>query len=364
MRVGPPSDHDMRVFPPVYPWNAFDSRRWMEFYRSPVIPRVPGPRNLTVHAESEEMRHRLMSEFDHVHFDRVGRLDGEFVSSSTGLLLFDRAGACLQANFPGGSSMAATLTFSEANSPALWDYRQSLRDDWETLPLIENAAVFSHIYSNNYYHFSFELLQKFRLIQDHDIRVVVMPSPIYHNGVFREMISQALGDRLLLPATEVARLRNPMLVEAWQSDEGLRWLRAFVGKTLPAEGRRYYIRRNPLKTRRGNNVAETEAFLAFLERHDFTTIDFGNGELSLSEQIDKLQGASFVLAAHGAGLTNLSYLNGPARIVEIFSRAVISTSFIRVSDALDLEHHAIIAETLDEQGDIIVDCDLLESLMI
>lgn len=353
----------MRVFPPVYPWSAFDSRRWMEAYRAPVIPRVPPSKNLTVHAESEEMRHRLMSEFDHVHFDRVGRLEGEFVSSDTGLLLFDRAGACLQANFPGGSSMAATLPFAEANQPALWDHAQSLRDCWDTLPLIENAAVFSHIYSANYYHFCFEFLQKFRLIEGYDIRVVVMPSPIYRDGVFREMISQALGDRLLLPASQVARLRNPMLVEAWQSDEGLRWLRAFVGRTLPPEGRRYYIRRNPLKPRRGNNIAETDAFLAFLERHDFTTIDFGNGELSLSQQIDKLQGASFVLAAHGAGLTNLSYLSGPARIVEIFSRAVISTSFIRVSDALGLEHHAIIAETLDEQGDILVDCDLLESLV-
>lgn len=353
----------MRVFPPIYPWSAFDSRRWMETHRSPVIPRVPSAKNLTVHAETEEMRHRLMAEFDHVHHDRVGRLEGEFVSSDTGLLLFDRAGACLQANFPPGSSMAATIPFAEANNPALWDHTQSIRDHWDTLPLIENAAVFSHIYCGNYYHFCFELLQKFRLIEDFDIQVVVMPSPIYQDGVFREMISRALGDRLLLPATEVARLKNPMLAEGWQSDESLRWLRAFVGKSLPAEGRRYYIRRNPLKIRNGNNIAETEAFLAFLERHDFTTIDFGNGELSLSEQIDKLQGASCVLAAHGAGLTNLSYLEGPARIIEVFSRAVISTSFIRISDALDLEHHAIIAEALDEKGDILVDCDLLESLM-
>jgi hypothetical protein len=353
----------MRVFPPIYPWSAFDSRRWLEARRVPVVPRLPAPKNLVVHAESEEARLRLMSEFDHIHVERVGRLEGEFVSSETGLVLMDRAGACLQANFPVGSSSAAIMPFAEANQPELWDHAQWLRDNWDTLPLIENAAVFSHIYCSNYYHFCFEFLQKFRLIEDFDIRVVVMPSPIYRDGVFREMVSKVLGDRLLLPTTELARLKNPMLAEGWQSDESLRWLRAFVGKTLPAEGRRYYIRRNPLKPRRGNNIAETDAFLAFLDRHDFTTIDFGNGELSLTEQIDKLQGASFVLAAHGAGLTNLSYLDGPARVVEIFSRAVISTSFIRVSDALGLEHHAIIAETLDEQGDILVDCDLLESLV-
>lgn len=309
------------------------------------------------------MRLRLMSEFDHVYFDRVGRLEGEFVSTDTGLLLLDRAGVCLQTNFPIGSSMAASIPFGEANQPGLWDHAQSLRDRWDDLPLIENAAVFSHIYYSNYYHFCFEFLQKFRLIEPFDIKVVVMPSPIYRQGVFREMISRVLGDRLLLPTTELARLKNPMLADGWQSEESLRWLKAFVGKSVPSEGRRYYIRRNPLKARNGNNIAETEAFAAFLERHGFTTIDFGNGELSLSEQIDKLQGASFVLAAHGAGLTNLSYLEGPARVVEVFSRSVISTSFIRISDALGLDHHAIVAETLDEHGDIVVDCDLLESLM-
>ncbi|HJV40419.1 glycosyltransferase family 61 protein [Caulobacter sp.] len=316
-----------------------------------------------MHAESEEMRNRLMSEFDHVYFDRVGRLEGEFVSNDTGLLLLDRAGACLQANFPPGSSMAATMPFSEANQPGLWDHAQSLREGWDELPLIENAAVFSHIYYSNYYHFCFEFMQKFRLIEPFDIKVVIMPAPIYRQGVFREMISRVLGDRLLLPANELVRLKNPMLADGWQSEESLRWLREFVGKTLPAQGRRYYVRRNPPKGRNGNNIAETEAFLAFLERHDFTTIDFGNGELSLAEQIDKLQGASFVLAAHGAGLTNLSYLEGPARVIEVFGRSVISTSFIRISDALGLDHHAIIAETLDERGDIVVDCDLLESLM-
>lgn len=353
----------MRVFPPIYPWSAFDSRRWLEMHRSPAIARVPPARNFTLHAESEEMRHRLMSEFDRVCFDRVGRLEGEFVSNESGLLLMDRAGAYLQANFPVGSSMAATMPFTDANQPALWDHAQSLRDRWEELPLVENAAVFSHIYYSNYYHFCFEFLQKFRMIEPFDVKVVVMPAPIYRQGVFREMISRVLGDRLLLPTTEVVRLKNPILADAWQSEESLRWLKEFVGKSLPAEGRRYYIRRNPPKGRNGNNIAETDAFLAFLKRHDFTTIDFGNGELSLSEQIDKLKGASFVLAAHGAGLTNLTYLEGPAKVVEVFSRSVISTSFIRISDALGLEHHAIIAETLDERGDIVVDCDLLESLM-
>ena len=353
----------MRALPPIYPWSAFESRRWLEARRIPIIPRDPAEDRFVLHGPSEEMRHRLTAEFDRVSFERVGVLRGEFVVLPEGLLLIDRAGACISVNFPNEASVVAQMPFESANRRELWDEVQLMRENWDALPLIENGAIFSHIYYNNYYHFSFELLQKFRLLEGLGVKTVVMPPMIYGGGVYRELIGRALGERMLVPTDRLIRLRDPVIAQAYQSDDGLQWLRQLVGKTVQPQGKRYYIRRSPKNVRRGNNIAESPDFLSFLLKHNFSIIDFGNGELSVQEQIGKLEGASLVLAPHGAGLTNIAYLNAPVRIIEVFSRAVISTSFIRLSEALGFEHHAIISEELDAEGNIVVDCNLLERLV-
>lgn len=353
----------MRALPPIYPWTAFESRRWLEARCVPIVPRDPSEGGFALHCQSEEMRRRLTSEFDRVSFERVGVLKGEFVALPEGLILVDRAGAYLSVNFPNESSVVGQMPFESANRRELWDELQLIIDNWEALPLVENGTVFSHIYYNNYYHFCFEFLQKFRLIEPLGVTTVVMPPSIYGGRVYGELIARALGDRVVVPSDRLVRLRDPVIAQAHQSDEGLRWLRNLVDKTVQPQGKRYYVRRSPRHTRRGNNIAESEAFLDFLRRHEFITIDFGNGELSVEDQVNKLAGASVILATHGAGLTNLAYLSPPVRVIEIFSRAVISTSFIRLSEALGLEHHSIISEQLDAQGNIVVDCDLLDRLV-
>jgi hypothetical protein len=353
----------MRALPPIYPWSAFESRRWLEARCSPIVPREPSGPEFSLHCQSEEMRHRLTSEFDRVNFERVGVLRGEFVVLPRGLALVDRAGAYISVNFPNETSAIARMPYEDANRRGLWDEMKLVRDNWDAAPLVENGALFSHIYHNNYYHFCFEFLQKFRLIEPLGVRSIVMPPSIYGGRVYHELIVRALGGRRVVPAGQLVRMKDPVIAQAYQSDDGLRWLRKLVGRTVQPQGRRYYVRRSPKHARQGNNIAESEDFLNFLRRHDFITIDFGNGELSVHEQIDKLQGASIILAPHGAGLTNLAHLNPPIRVIEIFSRAVISTSFIRISEALGLEHHAIISEQLDAQGDIVVDCNLLDRLV-
>ena len=349
---------------PVYPWRAFDSRRWIEAHRIPTVPRAPSE-GFSLHCSSEKLRYRLTSEWDRVNSDRAGVLQGDFVPLENGLMLLDNAGAYITVNIPTEPHIA-DLSFKQANDPNLWSYAQSVRDHWDELPIIENGAIFSHIYHKNYYHFSMELLQKFRLSEALNVTTIAVPPKTLETRISREMMSRALGERTLITTDQFQpnRFRNPALVQAYQSDEALRWLRKLVGKTVQPGDRRYYIRRAPSKKKRlGNNIAETDEFLAFLRRHQFIPIDFGNGDLSIEEQIDKLEGASVVLASHGAGLTNISYLNPPVRIIEVFGGGVISNSFIRISQTLGLEHHAVISENADSIGDIIVDCALLDRLV-
>lgn len=64
-------------------------------------------------------------------------------------------------------------------------------------------------------------------------------------------------------------------------------------------GRRYFIKRSPAKSRLGNNIAETPEFKQFLAKWNFEAVDFGNGEYSIEEQIQKLSGASVIFLRMG-----------------------------------------------------------------
>ncbi|HEY3798227.1 MAG TPA: glycosyltransferase family 61 protein [Caulobacteraceae bacterium] len=352
----------MREVPPIYPWSAFDSARWIEAPPVPLVPRRPT--RFGLHAATEEMKLRLMSEFDRVTFERIGVLRGEFLALTNGLLLCDRAGAVISINLPFEASATARIPYEYANGSDMWDFMEGARRDWELFPLVENAAVVSHIYHNNYYHFSFEFLQKFRLFNGFGgAESVLIPPQILEGLVYRELIAAALGPRMAIPMDRPYRVKDPVICQTYQSDEGLKWLRALVGRTAAPGGRKLYITRAPKAGRSNNNLAETPQFQLLLAKHRFERVDFGMGDLALAEQIARLDGAAVILASHGAGLTNLAYLNAPVRVIEVFGRKVISSSFIRISEALGLEHHAIISEQSDAAGDIVVDSGLLDQLI-
>jgi capsular polysaccharide biosynthesis protein len=290
-------------------------------------------------------------------------LKGDYGVSGDGLMLHDRGGACISINFPDGSFPAYT-PYDQANDHALRTNRSELYEDWDAVPLVHNAAVFSNLYHSNYYHYSFETVQKFRLLRDFDVQTVILPHVALDMPFKLDLVRRAMGDRVLQLTSHAVRVRDPVIVQTYQSPDGLAWLRGLYEPNAAPDGRRYYIRRPPTTNRLGNNIAETPDFLQVLEAHSFSIVDFGTGENSIQDQIGMLDGASVILTAHGAGLTNLAYLRAPLCVIEVFGPAVLSTSFMRISTALGFDHHAIISNDLDEAGDILVDCDTVEALLI
>jgi len=352
-----------QVYPPIYPWSAFESRRFLGRHHLPITPELEGQGRVQVHAACAAMRRRLMSEYERVAFERVGLLSGEYLVSEDGLFLYDRTGACISVNFPNEAAAVARMPYEQINAPEGWTLREQLFERWDALPLVEIAAVFSHIYHTNYYHFSFEAAAKFRLLEGLGVTTVLMPEALVSRPFQRDLVSRALGERVVIPLGPALRVKDPAIVQTYQSAQGLHWLRSLFEPPAPPAGRRIYVRRSPARSRRGNNIAETPDFLRVMAAHGFEAVDFGDGETPIQEQIRMLAGASVVLSVHGAGLTNLAYLQPPLRVIEVFSRAVLSTSFMRISAALGFDHHAVIAEALDAAGDIVVDAAILEPLL-
>lgn len=351
------------IYPPIYPWSAFDDRRFLSSWRRPILPEKDGPGRVTVHATSAFLRDRLLSEYNRVAYEVVGVLKGDYGVSGNGLMLFDQGGACISINFPNELSALGAMPYEQANDHYLRMNRSEVYGDWDGVPVCRNATIVSNIYHSNYYHFSFEVVQKFRLLGEFDVETVFLPNELLDTPFKSDLVHRAVGPRRLFPTNQAVRVRDPVVVQAHQSTEGLVWLRSLYETNGVPAGRKFYVRRTPAKKRRGGAIAETPEFLSLLEANDVSVIDFGNGENSIQDQINMLAGASLILTAHGAGLTNLTYLNAPLRVIEVFGPAVVSTSFMRISTALGFDHHAIISSDLDEEGDILVDCALIGALL-
>lgn len=349
--------------PPVYPWSAFDDRRFLTSRRIPVIPEREGSGRLSIQATSEQLQQRLLSEYARISYEIVGVLKGEYAVAANGLMLFDRGGACISINFPNELNALGQMPYEQANDPYLRENREHLYAAWDNVPIVEKSAIFSHIYHSNYYHYTFEFAQKFRILRDFDVDIILLPDEMLNAPFKRDLVGRSLGGRSLLSLAHAVRVRDPLIVQTCQSNDGLDWLRGLYRSNAEPSGLKYYVRRNPAAPRAGNNIADSSAFRAFLETHDFKIIDFGNGENSLQDQINMLDGASVILSAHGAGLTNLAYLRAPLRVIEVFGPAVLSTSFMRISAALGFEHCAIISSELDDSGDIVVDRQVLEAAL-
>src|SRR6202011_1991674 len=100
--------------------------------------------------------------------------------------------------------------------------------------------------------------------------------PLYYltKPAHRELVQRAVGDRNVLPYSGPIRVRNPLLAHTYLSYEGLMRLRSVAKMTCKPGLKRYYLRRFR-STRVGGfgGVSEDPAFLEFLAKYGFETID-------------------------------------------------------------------------------------------
>lgn len=352
-----------RTLPPVNPIHYSRSRHFLSGHDGEVRFWPPELADVTVDADSFMFRNRLFEDFERVNRDRAGILKGEYVATADGLFLIDRTGNCISVNFPHESALVAQRAFLAANAWEFWDLRKQLLEQWDRVPLVEHGTIWSHIYHNNYYHFTFEFLQKARLTKQFELSRIVMPKLIPVLRFQQDLLAMAVGGTPLILQDGPVRMVDPVVADGWQSYEALGWLRRTTGLTASPGRKRYYIRRTPNASRAANNVCESPEFHAFLNRHGFEAIDFGNGERPIAEQVNLVKDAAVILAPHGAGMTNIAYLNPPLTIIECFSPRVLSASFMQIAICLGFRYFALISEQEDADKRIVLDVGKLEAIM-
>ena len=132
------------------------------------------------------------------------------------------------------------------------------------------------------------------------------------------------------------------------------------------QGERIFISRKLASWRR---VVNEDEVVLFLEKFAFTSLSLES--FSIAEQAVIMAKTKFIIAPHGAGLTNLVFCHSGTKVIEFFSPKYITPIYWRISSLCHLSHYYLIGENFEHDNsgkepwkpDILVDVKKLEKIM-
>ena len=177
-----------------------------------------------------------------------------------------------------------------------------------------HLGISPHIYS--YYHLLTDLLP--HLLDSPRFPVLV---PEFMPLVFVDFLREA-GFEVQILAADVFRVEKLIIPEMkapdWNVDK-IKKIRTFAENLYPqlsshqsrSQQRIYVSRKLAVK----RHLANEEEFLGLLKEHKFRKVYLE--QMSVREQVELFRSASHVIAAHGAGLTNVLFAPADVKILEI-----------------------------------------------
>jgi hypothetical protein len=317
----------------------------------------------------ENAKARILSQLETVKFRYIGRLAGEYLIIQRGLLAMDRHGTVIKLNSSADDDWVHPSFFNqveESCGSADFDtFRTSVMQNWDSFQEVSaNSVIYEVHASHNYYHFHIRLLPKFRMLQNNESSVSVIPGDCMNRPYQKELLLACLGERKLLPVGSPVRVKDPIIIQEPFCIEAMQWLRERVGLHARRGTRKIYITRHlSLSKRRHGQIDESEDFLRFLKDRNFEFVDFGAGEMSVANQISLLDGAGIVLGGHGANLTNLAYADPDICLVEMLPYYWSQCSYMQIAAVASLNYFGVICHEIDEDKRIIVDLDSLNAVL-
>lgn len=215
------------------------------------------------------------------------------------------------------------------------------------------VAVLTTVWANVYYHWMFDILPRFGLLKaaglDKKTQFFVVPD---YSLPFQQESLRTLGlnvNSLIVADSqwkfhlESKLLFAPSLVSAL--DTPTKWACNFIrtkfGNNAPQKHkkRRIYISRRHANGRRVLNESETISFLSSL---GFELIE--NEKMTISEQAALFKTSEWIIAPHGAGLTNIVFCHPNTKIIDIFSPEYINPVYWVIANELQLIYGYLIGE--------------------
>ena len=194
---------------------------------------------------------------------------------------------------------------------------------------------------HSYYHFLLDVLPRIAIV---DTPGVPTPERWYaplQRGFQREILELAgfLPDADVLDSDLATHVRAEDLLVPGLPDAELRappWAVDFIRERLrPSDlervpGRRIYVTRG--RERHNRTVTNEEAVVDLLADRGFTVVD--PGTMPVTEQIRTFAEAEWIVAPHGAALTNLAFASPGASVIELFAPDYVQGCYWKLADCV------------------------------
>ena len=250
------------------------------------------------------------------------------------------------------------------------------------------VAVLAIPYGGNYFHWLYDMLPRFYLLQQSSV-VVDSIDKFVINEVrksFQRTILEDLkipsskfievphirshrfhiqAEQLIVPSITTALLNPFGCIDPWIFDFLRGEFASSVG-TAELSGPKYiYISRNKASKRR---VLNEDAVLNHVSKYGFQKVY--PEEYSLSEQIALFRGARAVISPHGAGLANLVFCYPGTKVIEFCSPKYLTRNYRDIAHFAQLDYYIFAGRNIPQAPikamdfDIDVDISTLDSTVL
>lgn len=217
----------------------------------------------------------------------------------------------------------------------------------------ESIGLLATVWPDVYFHWMFDILPRINILKKANvlkkIDKLVIPTL---TKTFQEESLKKLGinKKRIIFANNRWRFHikaKKLVVPSLPSklDTPMKWacefLRDELAKGIQAKGamQRTYISRSNSVGRRIINGQEVEAFLS-TKKFQIVQCE----KLTLREQILLFQRSSWIIAPHGAGLTNIVFCKAGTKILDIFSPAYINPVYWIIANEMNLKYAYLLGE--------------------
>ncbi len=220
------------------------------------------------------------------------------------------------------------------------------KDTYVWLPIDEKSA-------NNPWHIWIDVISKFRLIEKRwstnfsKYCYILANESKYFAKVLKEIFPEVKV--VVLPKNEVWQFKHLIVPSLSNSYDGIitpglpRWLRHLKGRSNLANiepKRKIIVLRPGAKTRK---LLNSDELILALKGWETVALE----HMDISSQMRTFAEATHVVAAHGAGLTNLLWCQPGTKVIEIQDPKMIHKKVYPVlSHHLNLKHELLLAETV------------------
>ncbi|KGP91095.1 capsular biosynthesis protein [Pontibacillus chungwhensis BH030062] len=217
----------------------------------------------------------------------------------------------------------------------------------------KNVADLTHVYSGNYYHYMYEVLPRIDLLHQSNLTINYY---VVNEGFGERYQSETLkrlgiDERQLVPTHDHFHLQAEKLIVPSQPSFPTKWAYEFLRKTFSnpntssSDKKRIFIKR-----RWSRNFTNIDQLVELLEGLGFVTLELE--DLSVANQVEIFSSAEIVIAAHGAGLTNLTFCQPGTKVLEIFAPTYIIPHYWAISALGNLRYHYLIGEPKDSSSGV------------